>query len=156
MLEASPFHPFLCLEAQRKGMVITMETEETISLQELLAAMIRAWKGILVTMLVFALLLGGYQAYRQVSLARDPENSPEKIEERYQTALEEYETETDRLQRTLGEQKALLPSKEEYLEKGLLFQIDPYDEYVTNIIFTFSDIKDESAEPLRYPNITAD
>ena len=132
-----------------------METEETISLQELFAAMIRAWKGILVTMLVFALLLGGYQAYRQISLARNPDNSSEKIEERYQTALKEYEIEKDKLQRTLNEQEISLASKEEYLEKGLLFQIDPYDEYVTNIIFTFSDI-DESAEPFRYPNTAAD
>lgn len=132
-----------------------METEETVSLPELLAAIIRAWKGILVTMLVFALLLGGYQAYRQVSLARNPNNSSEKIEERYQTALKDYEAEKNRLQKTLKEQETLLASKEEYLEKGLLFQIDPYDEYVTSIIFTFSDI-DESGEPFRYPNTAAD
>lgn len=132
-----------------------METEETISLQELFAAMIRAWKGILVTMLVFALLLGGYQAYRQVSQARNPENSSEKIEERYQSALEEYETEKDKLQKSLKEQGTSLASKEEYLEEGVLFQIDPYDEYVSNIIFTFSDI-DESDEPFRYSNTAAD
>ena len=56
-----------------------MEMESTISLAELLAAIIRKWKGICATLLVFALLLGGYQAYKQVSYAKEPENSPEKI-----------------------------------------------------------------------------
>ena len=132
-----------------------MEKEETMRLQELFAAMIRAWKGIIVTMLIFAFLMGGYQAYRQISKARDPGNSPEKIEERYQSALKEYEIKKNKLQRTLSEQEASLVSKEEYLEKNLLFQIDPYDEYVTDIIFTFSNI-DESAQPFRYPNTAAD
>ena len=133
----------------------SMEMEETVNLQELLGTMIRAWKGIFVTMLIFALLLGGYQAYRQFSLVRNSENSAEKIEERYQDALKDYETEQNKLQRTLKEQEESLASKEEYLEKSILFQIAPFDEYVTNIIFTFSDI-DESAEPFRYANTAAD
>lgn len=132
-----------------------MEKEETIRLQELFAAMIRAWRGIIVTMLIFALLLGGYQAYGQISRVRNPENSPEKIEERYQIALRDHEIEKNKLQKTLNEQETLLASKEEYLEKNILFQIDPYDEYVTNIIFTFSNI-DESTQPFRYPNTAAD
>lgn len=129
--------------------------ELTTSLSELLAAMIRAWKGICATLLVFALLLGGYQSYRQISRARSPENSPEKIEERYQTALEEYETTKEDLQESLENQEKSLASKEEYLENSLLLQIDPYDKYVTNIVFTFTDI-DESAQLFRYPNTAAD
>lgn len=132
-----------------------MEMEETIRLHELFGVAIRAWKGIIATMLIFALLLGGYQAYRQVSLARDPENAPEEIEERYQDALKEYAAEQNKLQRTLKEQETLLASKEEYLEKSILFQVDPFDEYITNIIFTLSDI-DESTEPFRYANTAAD
>lgn len=129
--------------------------EMTTSLTELLAAMIRAWKGICATLLVFALLLGGYQAYKQISQARAPENSPEKIEERYQTALGEYETEKKNLEDTLKNQENSLESKEDYLENSILFQIDPYNEYVTEIVFTFSDI-DESAQLFRYPNTAAD
>lgn len=129
--------------------------EITTSLTELLAAMIRTWKGIFAAMLVFALLLGGYQAYKQVALARDPKNSPEKIEERYQTALEDYETERESLQNTLENQEKSLASKEEYLEKSILLQIDPYNKYVADIVFTFSDI-DESAQLFRYPNTAAD
>ena len=132
-----------------------MEMEDTISLQELFATVVRAWKGIFVTMLIFAVLLGGYQTYGQISLARDPENSAEKIEERYQIALKDYEAEKKRLQETLDDQEESLASKEEYLEKSFLLQIDPYDVYVSDIIFTFSDI-DESAELFRYPNTAAD
>ena len=132
-----------------------METESTISLTDLLAAMIRKWKGICGVLFAFALLLGGYQAYKQVSLANDPENSPEKIEERYQAALEDYETRKEDLQKTLENQEKSLKSKEEYLAKSILIQIDPYDKYVANIVFSFTDI-DESAQLFRYPNTAAD
>lgn len=132
-----------------------MEMDSTITLTELLAAMIRMWKGILASLLAFALLLGGYQAYKQMSLANDPENSPEKIEERYQATLEDYETRKKNLQKTLENQEKSLKSKEEYLEKSLLLQIDPYDKYVANIVFSFTDI-DESAQLFRYPNTAAD
>lgn len=128
---------------------------DTISFVDLLAVMIRKWRGICMSLLVFALLLGGYQAYRQISLAKDPKNSPEKIEERYQTALEDYETQKENLQRPLKSQEKTLKSKEEYLEKSILIQIDPYDEYVANIVFTFTNI-DESAQLFRYPNTAAD
>ena len=132
-----------------------MEMDSTISLTDMLAVVIQKWKGICGALLAFALLLGGYQAYKQVSLANDPENSPEKIEERYQTALEDYETQKENLQKTLENQERSLESKEEYLEKSILLQIDPYDKYVANIVFTFSDI-DESAQLFRYPNTAAD
>ena len=132
-----------------------MELDNTISLAELLAAIVRKWRGICVSLVVFALLLGGYQTYKQISLARDPENSPEKIEERYQAALESYETRKENLQKTLESQEETLASKEEYLEKSILIQIDPYNEYVAKIVFTFSNI-DESAQLFRYPNTAAD
>lgn len=132
-----------------------MELENTVSLTDLLAVMIRKWKGTGISMLVFALLLGGYQGYKQYGLANDPENSPEKIEERYQTALENYETQKEDLQKTLENQEKSLASKEEYLEKSILIKIDPYKKYVTNIVFSFSNI-DDSAQLFRYPNTAAD
>ena len=132
-----------------------MELENMIGLADLLAVMIRKWKGIGISMLVFALLLGGYQGYKQYGLANDPENSPEKIEERYQTALENYEKKKEDLQKTLENQEKSLVSKEEYLEKSILIKIDPYNKYVTNIVFSFSNI-DDSAQLFRYPNTAAD
>lgn len=132
-----------------------MEQENTIGLTDLLAVVIRGWKRIGISMLVFAFLLGGYQIYRQVSLAKDPSNFPEEIEERYEVAMADYEKELDSLQRSLENQKKFLTSKEEYLEKSFLFQIDPYNKYTANIVFTFSDI-DESAQLFRYPNTAAD
>lgn len=132
-----------------------MEMENMIGLTDLLAAAIRAWKQICVTMLVFALLLGGYQGYRQYKLATDPENSPEKIEERYQAALEDYEKRGEELQKKLEGQEESLASKEEYREESLLIKIDPYNKYITNIVFSFSNI-DESAQLFRYPNTAAD
>ena len=132
-----------------------MELENTISLRELLTAIVWKWKGICAALLVFAILLGGCQTYKQILLAADPENSPEKIEERYQAAWERYETQKENLQKTLEGQEKSLASKEEYLEKSILIQIDPYNKYIANIVFTFTDI-DESAQLFRYPNTAAD
>lgn len=132
-----------------------MEMENTIDLVDLLAVVIRSWRQIGITMLSFALLFGGYKMYRQISLANDPANSLENIEERYEIAKEEYEIQTEYLQKTLENQEKLLGSMEEYVEKSILFQIDPYNKYTANIVFTFSDI-DESAQLFRYPNTAAD
>lgn len=129
--------------------------EETMTLTDLLAAIARKGKAVILTSLVFAVLLGGYQAYKQIGMAKDPENSPEKIEERYQAALETYAQEQENLQKTLENQEKSLASKKEYLEKSILLQIDPYDKYVSSIVFTFADI-DESAQLFRYPNTSAD
>ncbi|WP_295764187.1 hypothetical protein [uncultured Oscillibacter sp.] len=132
-----------------------MGFETTVRLADLIAAMIRRWKGIGVSLLVSALLLGGWQGYRQYGLANDPENAPEKIEERYEAALEDYEAKKEGLQEKLEAREESLAAKEEYQEKSLLMQIDPYDKYVANVVFAFSDI-DESAQLFRYPNTAAD
>lgn len=129
--------------------------EENITLSEILAAIVRSWKMVCSLALIFALLLGGYQGYKQYGLANAPENSPEKIEERYKTALENYEVRKKNLQKTLEKQEKSLASKEEYLGKSILFEIDPYNKYIANIVFTFSDI-DDSAQLFRYPNTAAD
>lgn len=132
-----------------------MELENTIDLADLLAVVIRSWKQIGITMLAFALLLGGYKMYGQIALANDPANSPESIEERYEIAKEDYEIQAALLQKTLESQEKLLDSMEEYAEKSILLQIDPYNKCTANIVFTFSNI-DESAQLFRYPNTAAD
>lgn len=126
-----------------------------MTLTDLLAIILRKGREVFFVGIIVALLLGGYQGYKQYKLATAPENSPEKIEERYQTALENYETQKENLQKTLKNQEKSLTSKEEYLEKSILLQIDPYNKYVANIVFAFTDI-DESAQLFRYPNTAAD
>lgn len=118
--------------------------EESITLSELLAAVIRGWKKVLAAMLVFAVLLGGFQAYRQIKASRAPENSPEEIENRYQTAVNTYNIQKENLEVSLKDKQNELGSEQEYINHSLLMKLDPYDEYVTYIHLAISDL-DESA-----------
>lgn len=118
--------------------------EESVTLAELLAAVIREWKKVVVTALVFALLLGGFQTYRQISQSKAPENAPEAIETRYQDAMKAYDIQRENLEISLQDKQNELESEQEYIDNSLLMKLDPYNEYVTYIQLAISDL-DESA-----------
>ena len=46
---------------------------------------------LLSVIIIFAMLFGAFQLYRQIKASKDPEHSEAKIEERYQEAMREYE-----------------------------------------------------------------
>lgn len=119
--------------------------EETITMTEILARIVRSWKSILITALAVAVLLGGFQAYRVNKQVSSPDNTTEAIEARYQAALETYKTEKDNLTKSLEDNQAALTSKEEYAADSLLMAIDPYNEYTTSIIVGFTDINGDGA-----------
>lgn len=118
--------------------------EENITLSELLAAVIRAWKKVIAAALVLALLLGGFQAYRLISLSRAPENFPEAIETRYQDAMKSYNIQRENLEISIQDKQSELESEQEYIDNSLLMKLDPYNVYVTYIQLAVSDL-DESA-----------
>lgn len=118
--------------------------EESITLSELLAAVIRAWKKVLATALVLALLLGGFRAYRLISQSRAPENFPEAIETRYQDAMKSYDIQKENLEISIQDKQSELESEQEYIDNSLLMKLDPYNVYVTYIQLAISDL-DESA-----------
>lgn len=118
--------------------------EESVTLSELLAAVIRGWKKVIAAALVLAVLLGGFQAYRLISQSKDPENSPEEIENRYQDAMKSYDIQKENLEISLEDKQNELESEQEYIENSLLMKLDPYNEYVTYIHLAISDL-DESA-----------
>lgn len=119
--------------------------EETITMTEILARIVRSWKKIGCVALVVAVLLGGFQGYRMVSQAKSPNYSPEAIEARYQTALEEYELQKKNLETNLTTQEEALAAKKEYAQDSILMAIDPYNEYVTSIVLAFTNISGEGA-----------
>lgn len=118
--------------------------EENITLSELLAAVIREWKKVIVAALVLALLLGGFQSYRLISQSKDPQNSPDAIESRYQDAMKSYNIQKETLEISFQDKQKELESEQEYIENSLLMKLDPYNEYVTYIHLAISDL-DEGA-----------
>lgn len=130
--------------------------EQEISLTELLAICLRRGKAALITALVFAVLLGGYQCYRQIRASQDEEYSAEKIEERYQDALEAYEKSIEDLEKSIEKTQKQLETRTEYQEKSYLMHIDPYNKYVTTIYFALTDIDEAAWDQLHYSNTSVD
>ena len=124
--------------------------EQELYLPELLALCVRKGKALLITTLVFALLLGGWQLHKQFKAANDPENSTAKIEERYQAAMLEYEKGKSELERSIEENERLLA------EKNRPVQQVRDRKYVTEIYFGFADIDEAVWKQLHYSNTSLD
>ena len=90
--------------------------EESITLNEIFAKIIRYWKQVCVVTVIIAVLLGGFQTYRMITLLNSPENTPEAIEARYQAALEDYEVQKYNLETNLETQEEALAAKKEYTQ----------------------------------------
>lgn len=118
--------------------------KDTVTLKELVAIALRRGKLILLLGLVFAVLLGVVHAAQLAVSVSSEENSPEKIEERYQRALETYEIDKKALEEQLDAAQHQLKSQEDYNAESLLMKIDPYDKSVTTINFAITDIDEDA------------
>ncbi len=132
-----------------------MEDQE-LYLTELMSLCARKGKALLITGLVFALLLGGWQLHKQIKASQDPEFSAEKIEERYQAAMLEYEKKHEELTRSIESTEKELADKQEYLDNSLLMKIDPYNKYTTDIYFGFTDIDNAAWDQVHYSSTSLD
>lgn len=118
--------------------------KDTVTLKELAAIAVRRGRLAVILVLVFAVLLGGVQAAKQVKAAKSDENSPEKIEERYQEAMVDYLENKADLEKQLARAESQLESQREYNEKSLLMEIDSRNKAVTTVNLAITDI-DEGA-----------
>lgn len=118
--------------------------KDTVTLKELAAIVVRRGRLAVVLALIFALLLGGWRIQGLVKSANSEGNSPEKIEERYQEAMETYEESKADLEEQLSRTEAQLESQREYNEKSLLMEIDSHNKAVTTINLAVTDV-DEGA-----------
>lgn len=118
--------------------------KDTVTLKELAAIVVRRGRLIVILTLIFALLLGCRQAYSQISKSRSEENSPEKIEERYQKALEAYGKNKEDLEKKLSKAKRQLESQRTYNAESLLLEIDPYNKAVTTVNFSLTDVDEDA------------
>lgn len=118
--------------------------KDTVTLKELAAIAVRRGRLAVILALILAVLLGGWRARTLFKESKSEDNSPEKIEERYQEALETYENTKGSLEKQITQAESQLESQQEYNEKSLLMEIDPYNKAVTTINFAITDV-DEGA-----------
>lgn len=124
---------------------------EVLSVQELFAAMIRKGTVLICLGLVFAILLGGWQCLTLREKALDPKNTPEKIEARYQKALEKYKTEKAELEKKLARAEDKLKYQSAYMENSTLINLDPYNTPRCTVLVAVTGLQPDEGAALEAP-----
>lgn len=104
--------------------------EQEIDLKDLMFAVLRKWRPIILIAIVFAVLLGGMKGAGALKQMKDSEYLAAKQQE-YDNSMDQYAISKASLEKEVENIKASLESQNEYMEKSVLMNINPYDEYVT-------------------------
>ena len=101
---------------------------ETMNMKELFALLVRRCRAVLLTALIFAMLLGGVQAFRTSRSNSDESDvsAEEKIASQY--------ADLAALKQQLTTTKAKVASLQEYTTHAPLMEIDPYRVYTTTML----------------------
>ncbi len=105
---------------------------ETMNMKELFALLVRHCRAVLLTALIFAVLLGGVQAFRTSWNAANDDNltTDEEITSQY--------TELSAMKQQLATTKAQLASLQEYVAHAPLMDIDAYHVYTTTMLISLT------------------
>ena len=95
--------------------------ERVIYLTDLIFSVLYRWKVILVCVLAFALLLGGYKCVASPTSAADP------------AAITKYETQRDYLTQRIATIQTNIEGQQAYIDNSLLMKLDPYHYYQLTI-----------------------
>lgn len=98
--------------------------EQEIDLKDLMFAVLRKWKFILLFGVLGALVLGGYKGF---STYKESTGAAESAEMKYQEDLLAYEKNSKRLESEINNIVVSIADQEEYLENSILLKISPYD-----------------------------
>lgn len=104
---------------------------QEVDIKELLYGVAKAWRPVIGTGLVCAVLLGGYKASQTLAGQMDPEYAREQQEE-YEDDLSVYESAKESYEREIDNIVSSLDSQQEYLQKSILMKISPYDKGIAS------------------------
>lgn len=112
---------------------------ETMNMKELFALLVRRCRVILLTALIFAVLLGGLQAFRtsRNTSADNDMTAEEKVASQYADLAV--------LRQQLDTTKAKVASLQEYVAHAPLMDIDPYQVYTTTMLIGLTPAENGSA-----------
>ena len=108
--------------------------EEEIDLKALVIAVLRKWRVLIATGIVFAILFGGLKGLSGLMKLRDPEYVQTQTEtvteakEQYETQKTIYETQLKTLEKEVETLNA-------YRDRSLYMNIDPYNEYRETVTY---------------------
>ena len=103
--------------------------EQEVDLKDLILAILRRWRSIIVVGILMAVVMGGYAA---VSGSRAGEEEPEDGQQTYEDALALYESEKAGLEMEIENLEMTLKGLSAYQENSLLMKISPYNKPVAS------------------------
>lgn len=118
--------------------------EQEIDLKDLMFAVLRKWRPIILIAVIFGILMGGYKMMGSLSQQKNVEYV-QKAREQHQKDLDEYELLKDGYEREIGNIERNIEAQTKYLEKSVLMNISPYDKYVSSADLFFK-VDDASVE----------
>lgn len=122
------------MEQQNLNVINVYEDEDEVDIKALIIAVLRKWRVLITAALLFAILFGGFKGLTGFLKLQDSEyvqeqtNAVNEAKEQYETQKEMYETQLKNLEsevRTLND----------YREKSLYMNIDPYNEYRETVTY---------------------
>ena len=105
-----------------------------INLVDLLWSILLHWKSVVVIALIFAALAGLYKGITEYKKYLDKEYVSSQ-EAAYQNAMDYYTYEKQRLESRVSIIKDEIIRQDEYAEKSILLNTDPYETYSSVLVY---------------------
>lgn len=106
--------------------------EQEINLKDLMFAVFRKWRIVIIFALIFAVLFAGYKCIRELIHQNDKEYVAE-LKAKYKTDQEKYNQTKETYERDIKNLNASITNQEEYKKNSVLLKIDPYNEGTASV-----------------------
>lgn len=100
--------------------------EQEIDLKDLMFAVLRKWRGILIVAVIFAVILGGFKGV-QTYRAQNDEEKLENQQKKYADDVKAFQKRKETLEREIKNLETDISNQQEYLENSILINMSPYD-----------------------------
>ena len=108
--------------------------EDEIDLKQLMIAVLRKWRVIILCAVIFAVLGGSYKGITGFMKLQDAEYMAEQ-EETIGEANEQYETQKELYQTQLKSLESEVETRNSYRDRSIYMNIDPYNEYRETVTY---------------------
>lgn len=106
--------------------------EQVIDLRDLMFAVFRKWRLIVLFAFIFSVFLGGYKCVKEL-MNQNKEEYVAKLMEQYLTDQTKYEQSKKEYENDIESFNASIANQEEYKEKSILLKVDPYNKGTASV-----------------------
>ena len=125
--------------------------EQVIDLRELIIVILKKWRIIIISALIFSIFLGGYKCIKG-SVGQSDDKYMLQLNDKYKNDLEEYKQLKKWYDWKVESLTKSIASQEEYIENSILLKIDPYNKYTASVDI-FVKISDLEGGDMAYSSV---